>query len=705
VSATAGRTGERRLGAEVGIGLVLGFMLVAFMVSFASLLFAGEQARFLGTGVTLVLLGAVVHNLVNARWGTIPGAIVVPQDATTAVVAAGLLTLLPAVDPAQRVGTILVYTLVCTAGAGLVMLVLGAFRLGGLVRFIPLPVIGGFLAGTGWLLVAGGADLATAGYSFDPIHIVSLLAAAMFGVGQLLVLRFRPSVAVVPLMVGAGVIVFFGLLAATGTSLDEARSLGLLPATGDFSNDLQLEEALNADWSALGAGVGGLISVPLVATMALLLNVTALDIMRGDDADLDQELRMVGFANLATSLIGIPAGYHALGPTSLAFRLGVVSRTVPLVVAGVGLVAALAGSYLVGLVPTPVVAGLLIFLGLGFLTDWLIDRRRRMTGPEFVVMSTIVAIVATLGLVAAVAWGLLAAVVLFVVAYSRLDPVRTVVTGRERRSAVDRSAAAASHLDEEGGAILAVELQGYLFFGSSHALIHRIEAMMAESGPIQVLILDLHRVQGADSTALSSLAKLAPLAGDTSCRLILSDVPDGLRAGLASALADRDWIEGPDIDHALEMGEDLLLERIDTPQPTCREMFGPELWARIEAHLERVEVEAGEVIIEHGANEVGLVAVDAGEIVTEIPAGESWRRVRRSGAGTVVGEMSLYRPGGRTARVRTTQPTVLYRLDRGGVAELERTDPETAADLHRFLARVMAERLAIGNEVIRSLLD
>lgn len=684
---------------------MLGFMLVAFMVSFASLLFAGEQAGFLGTGVTLILLGAVVHNLVNARWGTIPGAILLPQDATTAVVAAGLLTLLPAVDPARRIGTILVYTLVCTAGAGLVMLVLGAFRLGGLVRFIPLPVIGGFLAGTGWLLVAGGADLATAGYSFDPIHIVSLLAAATFGVGQLLVLRFRPSVAVVPLMVGAGVIVFFGLLAVTGTSLDEARSLGLLPVTGDFSNDLRLEEALDADWSALGAGVGGLVSVPLVATMALLLNVTALDIMRGEDADLDQELRMVGFANLATSLIGTPAGYHALGPTSLAFRLGVVSRTVPLVVAGVGLAAAVAGSYLVGLVPTPVVAGLLIFLGLGFLTDWLIDRRRQMTGPEFVVMSTIVAIVATLGLVAAVAWGLLAAVVLFVVAYSRLDAVRTVVTGRERRSAVDRSAAAVSHLDEEGDSILAVELQGYLFFGSSHALIHRIEAMMAESGPVQVLILDLHRVQGADSTALSSLAKLAPLAGETSCRLILSDVPDGLRAGLASALADRDWIEGPDIDHALEMAEDLLLERIDTPQPTCREMFGPELWARMEAYLERVEVEAGEVIIEHGANEAGLVAVDAGEIVTEIPAGESWRRVRRSGAGTVVGEMSLYRPGGRTARVRTTQPTVLYRLDRGGVTELERTDPETAADLHRFLARVMAERLAIGNEVIRSLLD
>lgn len=696
--------GERRPAADVGIGLVIGLMLVAFMVSFASLLFAGEQARFLGVGIGLILVGATVHNLISARWSTIPGAIILPQDASTAVVATGLVALLPAVESGQRVGTIFVYTAVCTVVAGIVMLVLGGFRLGGLVRFIPLPVIGGFLGGTGWLLVAGGADLATSGYTFDPARIVSLGSAALLAVSLLLMLRFRPHVAVVPSMVGIGVVLFFLILAVTGTSLGEARDLGLLPATEGASFRFPVGELLDADWSALGTGVGGIVSVPLVATMALLLNVSALDLMRGGDADLDQELRTIGFANLITALVGAPAGYHALGPTSLGFRLGVASRTVPLVVAAVCLVAALAGSFVVGLIPTPVVGALLLFLGLGFMSDWLIDRRRQMSPPEFLVMLTIVAVVATLGLVAAVAWGMVATVILFVVAYSRIDPIRSMVTGRERRSTVDRPPDAAAHLGEVGHSIVVVELQGYLFFGSSHALVGRIRETAPE---LDTLILDLQRVQGADSTALTSFVKLVRLTRDLSGHLILSDIPESLRSGLEGVLGESGnaWTETEDLDHALEAAENRRLERLRHPLPTCREIFGPDLWPRLEPHLERVQVAAGEIIIELGGSDVGLVAVEAGEIVAEIPAGSGWRRVRRSGPGAVVGEMSLYRPGGRTARVRTVEPTVLYRLDGSAVAELERSDPETAAELHRFLARVMAERLALGNEAIRSLLS
>lgn len=689
--------------AEVGIGLVIGFMLVAFMVSFASLLFTGKEAGFLGVGVGLILLGATAHNLISARWSTIPGAVILPQDASTAVVAAGLVSVLPAAGSDQGVGTIIVYTAVCTVVAGVAMAVLGGFRLGGLVRFVPLPVIGGFLAGTGWLLVAGGADLATSGYTFDPPRIASLTAAALFGLGLLLTLRIRPHVAVVPLAVGIGVVLFFGILAVTGTSLDEARTLGLLPATEGEPFRLPVGDLMDVDWSALGAGIGGIISVPLVATMAMLLNVSALDIMRGDDADLDHELRTLGFANIFTALVGAPAGYHALGPTSLGFRLGVVSRTVPLVVAAVCLVAALAGSYLVGLVPTPVVGGLLLFLGFGFISDWLVDRRRQMTGPEFGVMLTIVAVVATLGLVAAVAWGMLSAVILFVVSYSRIDPIRSMATGRQRRSTVDRPPDVSAHLDDIGDSIVVVELQGYLFFGSSHALVDRIRETTSD---LDTLVVDLRRVQGADSTALTAFVKLVRLTSDMSCELILSDIPESLRSGLREILGEPGsaWSEREDIDHALETAENRRLERLDDSPRSCQEMFGPDLWSRIAPHLERVEVAAGEVIIEHGSQEVGLVAVQAGEVVTEIPAGDRWRRVRRSGPGTVVGEMSLYRPGGRTARVRTVEPAVLYLLGSAAVAELESSDPQTAAELHRFLARVLADRLALGNEVIRSLL-
>ena len=680
-------------------------MLVAFAVSFASLLFTGEGSRFLGIGVALILAAAALHNLIAARWSAVRGAVVLPQDATTAVVATGLAAMLPAVAPQASAGTIILYAGICTATVALAMLLLGSLGVGGLVRFVPLPVVGGFLAGTGWLLVVGGAGLATADFSWDPVHVLSLAASAVVGLGLFLLLRSRPKVAVFPLVLGLAVVLFFAVLVGTGTSLEEARQLGLLPiARGEGG---RLSSLLTADWSVLGRGIGGLISIPFVATMALLLNVTALDVMRGKDSDLDRELRIVGWANLLTAPLGSPAGYHALGPTALTFRLGIQSRVVPVVAAAVCVVAALSGPFLIGLIPTPVVGGVLIFLGLGFMVEWLYDRGRQMTGPEIMVMLTIVGLVATVGLMAAVVWGMLAAVILFVVAYSRLDPIRTIASGRERRSTVDRPARAAGHLEEAAASIRLVELQGFLFFGSCHGLVDRLQAMIHDYAEIEVLVVDFRHVHGADSTALAAFVRLARVCQQSGCDLILSGVPTRLHPALGATMeaAAGSWTETVDADHALEMAEERILDGLEPATPACRNLFGAHLWSRLVARMERIEVGADEVIIEHGATSSGLITVDTGEVITEIPTpGAGWKRVRRSGAGTVVGEMSIYRSGGRTARVRTTQPSTLYFLDAETVRELERSEPDTAAELHRVLAGILSERMAHGNEVIQSLL-
>src|SRR6266487_278427 len=56
------------------------------------------------------------------------------------------------------VGAAIVLTTLATAAT---FLLLGQFRRGSLVRYLPYPVIGGFLAGTGWLLVLGGLGVMT----------------------------------------------------------------------------------------------------------------------------------------------------------------------------------------------------------------------------------------------------------------------------------------------------------------------------------------------------------------------------------------------------------------------------------------------------------------------------------------------------------------------------------------------------------------
>ena len=79
-------------------------------------------------------------------------------------------------EPPDVFLTVVAATLVVTVLCGVVFLVLGTFRLGNLVRFVPYPVVGGFLAGTGWLLFKGGIYVAS-GVLAAPAHVRDLLAS------------------------------------------------------------------------------------------------------------------------------------------------------------------------------------------------------------------------------------------------------------------------------------------------------------------------------------------------------------------------------------------------------------------------------------------------------------------------------------------------------------------------------------------------
>jgi SulP family sulfate permease len=59
----------------------------------------------------------------------------------------------------QQFATVTLLIVSTTLFTGLLLLGLGYFKLGRIVRFLPYPIIGGFLAGSGWLLVQGGIGI------------------------------------------------------------------------------------------------------------------------------------------------------------------------------------------------------------------------------------------------------------------------------------------------------------------------------------------------------------------------------------------------------------------------------------------------------------------------------------------------------------------------------------------------------------------
>jgi sulfate permease, SulP family len=279
---------------------------------------------------------------------SVRGAIAVPQDTTAAVLAlaaAGIAARVRA-SAAQAEGfwTVVAAIAITSLVTGLFFLVLGRFKVGSFIRFVPYPVVGGFLAGTGWLLMRGAINLMTGfpvGLAQLPrmvqLGVVPLcLPGAMFGVILLAAVRRVNSLVVMPVLVAA-MAAFYGVLLVTSTSLADAGArgwlLGPFPTGGLWSPPTGAALSRD-DWQAITAQATGLGTVPVLGAIALLLNASGLELSVRRDIDLDRELESAGLANLAAGLGGSPVGYHALSFSILPHRLGANARLAGLLAAG-----------------------------------------------------------------------------------------------------------------------------------------------------------------------------------------------------------------------------------------------------------------------------------------------------------------------------------------------------------------------------------
>ncbi|HEX9013490.1 MAG TPA: SulP family inorganic anion transporter, partial [Anaerolineaceae bacterium] len=190
-----------RVAEGISSGLVVGLIEVLDVVSFGALIFSGRISSSVGQGIGLLLLGCTGTILVLSLLGSFSGSLPVVQDAPAAVlvvIAAGLMRSLPsAVSEREVFLTVAAAVAISALLTGLVFWLLGQFHLGALIRYLPYPVIGGFLAGTGWLLLTGGIGImASVPISLtglaalvQPAMLVRWLPGLLLGLGMLAVLN------------------------------------------------------------------------------------------------------------------------------------------------------------------------------------------------------------------------------------------------------------------------------------------------------------------------------------------------------------------------------------------------------------------------------------------------------------------------------------------------------------------------------------
>src|SRR5215468_3665632 len=186
-----------RLAIIISAGSVVAIFTVIASVSFASLIFAPPLDPFVASGIRVALTTAVVAGAWVALTSSYTGAIAIPQDRVApilAILTAGIAAQMPSATPQDKCLAVLSAIILVSLTTGLFLYLLGRFQLGNLIRYIPYPVIGGFLAGSGWLLVMGGIRVATGlpvrlGILFHKDLLLHWAPAAVFGAVLFWILR------------------------------------------------------------------------------------------------------------------------------------------------------------------------------------------------------------------------------------------------------------------------------------------------------------------------------------------------------------------------------------------------------------------------------------------------------------------------------------------------------------------------------------
>ena len=448
-----------------------------------------------------------------------------------------------------------------------------------------------------------------------------------------------------------------------------------------------------------------------------MLTVSALEMLTHRDIDINHELRVSGLANLAAGLGGGMVGFHSLSISDLALKLGSRHRATGVIAALTAAVALFFGTELIGYIPRIVVGGLLLFIGFSFLGKWLFGSWGKLPHGEYLVIPLILFTIAVVGFIEGLVLGLLAALIQFVLKYSRTTVIRYALSGKEARSAVERNMDDDHFLAEQGARMLVLKLQGYLFFGTTAQLSSRVKARLADSSQtaLHYVVLDFKMVNGIDSSAAYEFHRLRLLAEEHDFTIVMTGMPQTMRRQLRSGnifKANAHIREFDDLDRGLEWCEEQLLAARRAVAPkTALQHLADALPAHhsltdLLAYLSEVIFGVGDELIRQGDAARDMFFLERGDVSVYLkPASGEAFRIRQTGPGTVVGELGFYRNTPRSASVVAETAGTAYRLTTESLQRMETEHPELAAALHWFIADLLAERLLRTTDTLERVLN
>lgn len=408
--------------------------------------------------------------------------------------------------------------------AGVLLFILGALKLGSLIKFIPYPVTVGFTTGIGFVIAGGQIKdflgLTIPGYKAEffermeqIVHYIGTINYNAAGIGIatiiiiLLIRKFFPRLPAAIIAVILTTLVVYLLKLPVDT---------ISTRFGALSSALPALKVPAISWSLIRTLLPAALTIAFLGSIESLLSAVVADGMTGDKHDSNTELMAQGVGNMLCGLIGGIPATGAIARTATNIKAGATSPFSAIIHALVLLIFTLFASNLASAIPLATLSGILLVV------SWDMAELRRFlnmkTAPrsDALVMITTFALTVAVDLTVAVEIGMVLAVFLFVKRMSETVKISTL------ENVLDKTAEESTQTSFElPRGVEVYEINGPFFFGNADILQDTLEQL---EKPPKAFILRMRHVPAIDATAVNALISFIKHCKHHKTHLIISEV-------------------------------------------------------------------------------------------------------------------------------------------------------------------------------------
>jgi high affinity sulfate transporter 1 len=470
---------------------------------------AMAYATVAGLPVAVGLYTAFIPMILYALLGT--SRVLSVSSTTTLAILAGtqLGLVVPDGDPAR----LLTATATLTAMVGAFLLLASVLRLGFVANFISTPVLTGFKAGIGLVIVLDqlpkllGVHIEKAGFFRDLLSVAQHLPETS-------PLTLAVAVATLVVLVGmerlwprapAPLVAVGGAIAASWLFSLQAKGVSIVGLIPQGFPSLTMPDA-GLVWQL----VPGALGIALMSFTETIAAGRAFAAPSDPPIRSNRELLATGVANLGGALTGAMPGGGGTSQTAVVRSAGGQSQKASLVTAAAAVATMLLLAPLLGLMPNATLAAVVIVYSVGLIKPKEFRRILRVRTMEFRW-----ALVACLGvLVFGTLKGILVAIIVSTIGLaSQAANPKVYVIGRKRGADVLRPLTPEHPDDETFEGLLILRPEGRLFFVNAQGIADQINALVTQHQP-RVVALDMSRVPDLEYSALQMLIEGAQRAAD-----------------------------------------------------------------------------------------------------------------------------------------------------------------------------------------------